>query len=148
MSSNKKDYYEVLGVPKDATEDQIRHAYKKLAVRWHPDKNPDNKKQAEEKFKEISEAYSVLSDPKKKENMIMVVSTLKDLDLMMDLIHLKYLIHSLNITEKEKEKEDSVLVSMMTTTFSVDLVWEIKDLEKISVSLILEILVEWVKELV
>ena len=66
MSSNKKDYYEVLGVPKDATEDQIRHAYKKLAVRWHPDKNPDNKKQAEEKFKEISEAYSVLSHPKKK----------------------------------------------------------------------------------
>ena len=66
MSSNKKDYYEVLGVPKDATEDQIRHAYKKLAVKWHPDKNPDNKKQAEEKFKEISEAYSVLSDPKKK----------------------------------------------------------------------------------
>ena len=66
MSSNKKDYYEILGVPKDATEDQIRRAYKKLAIKWHPDKNPDNKKQAEEKFKEISEAYSVLSDPKKK----------------------------------------------------------------------------------
>jgi len=66
MSSNKKDYYEILGVSKDATEDQIRRAYKKLAVKWHPDKNPNNKKQAEEKFKEISEAYSVLSDPKKK----------------------------------------------------------------------------------
>ena len=66
MSSEKKDYYEVLGVPKDATEEQIRKAYKKLAIRWHPDKNPDNRKQAEEKFKEIGEAYSVLSDPKKR----------------------------------------------------------------------------------
>ena len=66
MSSDKKDYYEVLGVAKDATEEQIRKAYKKLALRWHPDKNPDNKKEAEEKFKEINEAYSVLSDPKKR----------------------------------------------------------------------------------
>ena len=66
MSSPKKDYYEVLGVPKDATEDVIRKAYKKLAIKWHPDKHVDDKKEAEEKFKEISEAYSVLSDPKKK----------------------------------------------------------------------------------
>lgn len=66
MSSDKKDYYEVLGVAKDATEEQIRKAYKKLALRWHPDKNPDNKKEAEEKFKEINEAYSVLSDPQKR----------------------------------------------------------------------------------
>ena len=66
MSSDKKDYYEVLGVQKDATEEQIRKAYKKLALRWHPDKNPDNKKEAEEKFKEINEAYSVLSDPQKR----------------------------------------------------------------------------------
>ena len=66
MSSGKKDFYEVLGVPKNASDDEIRRAYKKLAIKWHPDKNPDNKKQAEEKFKEISEAYSVLSDPKKK----------------------------------------------------------------------------------
>ena len=63
---SKKDYYEVLGVNKDASEDEIRRAYKKLAVKWHPDKHPDNKKEAEERFKEISEAYSVLSDPKKK----------------------------------------------------------------------------------
>ena len=68
MSTEKKDYYEVLGVPKDATEEQIRKAYKKLALRWHPDKNPDNKKEAEEKFKEINEAYSVLSDPQKRNN--------------------------------------------------------------------------------
>ena len=66
MSNSKRDYYEVLGVPKDATDDVIRRAYKKLAVKWHPDKHTDDKKEAEEKFKEISEAYSVLSDPKKK----------------------------------------------------------------------------------
>ena len=66
MSGNKKDYYEVLGVSKDASEDEIRKAYKKLAIKWHPDKHVDDKKEAEEKFKEISEAYSVLSDPKKK----------------------------------------------------------------------------------
>ena len=66
MSSTKKDYYEVLGVPKDASDDVIRKAYKKLAIKWHPDKHVDDKKEAEEKFKEISEAYSVLSDPKKK----------------------------------------------------------------------------------
>ena len=66
MSKDKKDYYEVLGVPKDVTEEQIRKAYKKLAIKWHPDKNPDNRKEAEEKFKEIGEAYSVLSDPKKR----------------------------------------------------------------------------------
>ena len=64
--SDKKDYYKILGVEKDATEEQIRKAYKKLAIKWHPDKNPDNRKQAEEKFKEIGEAYSVLSDPKKR----------------------------------------------------------------------------------
>ena len=67
MSSSKKDFYEVLGVSKTATDDEIRKAYKKLAIKWHPDKNPDNKTVAEEKFKEISEAYSVLSDPKKKQ---------------------------------------------------------------------------------
>ncbi len=66
MSTPKRDYYEVLGVPKDASDDVIRKAYKKLAIKWHPDKHVDDKKEAEEKFKEISEAYSVLSDPKKK----------------------------------------------------------------------------------
>ena len=65
--SDKKDYYEILGVKKDATEQEIKKAYRKLAIRWHPDKNPDNKEEAEERFKEISEAYSVLSDPKKRQ---------------------------------------------------------------------------------
>ena len=64
--SEKKDFYEILGVTKVATKDEIRKAYKKLALKWYPDKNPENKKEAEEKFKEIAEAYSVLSDPDKK----------------------------------------------------------------------------------
>ena len=66
MSSTKRDYYEVLGIPKDATEKDIKKAYRKLAFKYHPDKNPDNKKEAEEKFKEVNEAYSVLSDPDKR----------------------------------------------------------------------------------
>ncbi|KAM7254686.1 hypothetical protein ACFE04_019927 [Oxalis oulophora] len=60
------DYYKVLGVDKSAKEDDLKKAYRKLAMKWHPDKNPNNKKQAEAKFKEISEAYDVLSDPDKK----------------------------------------------------------------------------------
>jgi curved DNA-binding protein CbpA len=56
---NYKDYYAVLGVPKGAAEKDIKSAYRKLARKWHPDQNPDNVKAAEEKFKEISEAYEV-----------------------------------------------------------------------------------------
>ena len=66
MTSPQKDFYEILGINKNATSDEIRKAYKKLAIKWHPDKNPNNKEEAEAKFKEISEAYSVLSDPQKK----------------------------------------------------------------------------------
>lgn len=62
----KKNYYEILEVSKDATEQEIKKAYRKLAVKWHPDKNGSNKEEAEKKFKEISEAYDVLSDPVKK----------------------------------------------------------------------------------
>lgn len=67
MSNKNKDYYEILGVPKDSTADDIKKAYRKLAIKWHPDKNPENTKVAEEKFKEIAEAYEVLSDPKKRD---------------------------------------------------------------------------------
>lgn len=62
----KRDYYEVLGVSKDATEDEIKKAYKKLAIKYHPDRNPDNK-EAEEKFKEAAEAYDVLHDKQKRQ---------------------------------------------------------------------------------
>jgi len=62
---SKRDYYEVLGVNRDAGDDEIKKAYRKLAMKYHPDRNPDNK-EAEEKFKEAKEAYEMLSDPQKK----------------------------------------------------------------------------------
>ncbi|XP_072385125.1 dnaJ homolog subfamily B member 6-B isoform X1 [Diabrotica undecimpunctata] len=60
------DYYRVLEVPKTATTSEIKKAYRKLALKWHPDKNPDNMDEATKKFKEISEAYEVLSDDSKR----------------------------------------------------------------------------------
>ena len=60
----KRDYYEILGVSKGATKEEVKKAYKKLALKYHPDRNKEDG--AEEKFKEISEAYAVLSDDKKK----------------------------------------------------------------------------------
>ena len=64
--AQKRDYYEVLGVPRTATADEIKKAYRKMAIKYHPDKNPDNK-EAEEKFKEAAEAYDVLSDSEKRQ---------------------------------------------------------------------------------
>lgn len=61
----KRDYYEVLGVDKNATPDELKKAYRKLALQYHPDRNPGDK-EAEEKFKEAAEAYDVLSNPDKK----------------------------------------------------------------------------------
>jgi DnaJ-class molecular chaperone len=66
MPLSYKDYYSVLGVPKNAAEKDIKSAYRKLARKWHPDANPNNAKEAEEKFKEISEAYEVLGDSEKR----------------------------------------------------------------------------------
>jgi molecular chaperone DnaJ len=62
----KRDYYEVLGVAKNASPDDIKRAYRRMAIKFHPDKNPDSKKEAEVKFKECAEAYEVLSDPEKR----------------------------------------------------------------------------------
>lgn len=66
VSNGRKDYYSILGVSKDASDDEIKHAYRKLSKKWHPDINkaPD----AEAKFKEINEAYETLSDPQKRAN--------------------------------------------------------------------------------
>eukprot|EP00960_Hanusia_phi_P018531 546947-Hanusia_phi.AAC.1 len=63
---NSDDYYEVLGVNRSAGADEIKKAYRKLALKFHPDKNPDNREAAEAKFKKVSEAYEILSDPAKK----------------------------------------------------------------------------------
>ncbi|MBR6947767.1 MAG: DnaJ domain-containing protein, partial [Muribaculaceae bacterium] len=68
--AQKRDYYEVLGVDKNATADDLKKAYRKLAIQYHPDKqqgkSDEEKKAAEEKFKEAAEAYNVLSDPEKR----------------------------------------------------------------------------------
>ncbi len=66
MMGTKKDYYEILGVSRSASQEEIKRKFRELALKYHPDRNPDNRKWAEEKFKEISEAYEVLSDPEKR----------------------------------------------------------------------------------
>ncbi len=65
-SGEKVEYYEVLGVGRDVAPEQLKSAYRKAALKWHPDRNPQNKQEAEERFRQASEAYSVLSDPQKR----------------------------------------------------------------------------------
>ena len=64
--ASKTDYYDILGVSKDASAPDIKSAYRKQAVEWHPDKHKDNKEAAEKRFKEINEAYQILSDKQKR----------------------------------------------------------------------------------
>lgn len=66
MPTTDRDYYEILGLPRSASADEVKAAYRKAALRWHPDRNPENKGEAEERFKAAAEAYAVLSDPQKR----------------------------------------------------------------------------------
>lgn len=66
LTSEMVDYYKVLGLQKNASQDDIRKSYGRLALQWHPDKNPSNKEEAEKKFKAVAEAYEVLSDAQKR----------------------------------------------------------------------------------
>ena len=61
----KRDYYEILGVEKGSSDAEIKKAFRRIAMKYHPDRNPDNREDAEKKFKEVSEAYDMLSNPKK-----------------------------------------------------------------------------------
>ncbi len=63
---NRKNYYKILGVDRNATEDEIKKAYRKLAMKYHPDRNPGKEKEANQKFKQLNEAYEVLGDPEKR----------------------------------------------------------------------------------
>ncbi|KAK9410515.1 hypothetical protein NXF25_001690 [Crotalus adamanteus] len=65
------DYYKVLDIPQSASMNDIKRAYRSKVLRWHPDKNPENRKEAEQKFKEIVEAYKVLSDSKNPSSSLM-----------------------------------------------------------------------------
>ena len=65
--TNQRDYYEILGVSKTSTIEEIKSSYRKSALKWHPDRNPENKEEAEVRFRECTEAYSILSDPNKRQ---------------------------------------------------------------------------------
>src|SRR5438093_2633670 len=66
MAVTRRDYYEILGITKTASAEEIKRAYRRMAMKYHPDRNGDNKAEAESKFKECAEAYEVLSDDNKR----------------------------------------------------------------------------------
>ena len=117
----KRDYYDVLGVNKSATPEELKSAYRKLAVKYHPDKNPGNKS-AEDKFKEASEAYGVLSDKSKKKititldtllfKMVVVAKVvLEDLEVLVErifLIFLRIFLETLVVVEEVLGEEVQV----------------------------------------
>ena len=65
--TTERDFYDILGISRDASEDQIKDSYRNLAKKWHPDLNPENRNEAEERFKEIGEAYQVLNNSEKRQ---------------------------------------------------------------------------------
>ena len=77
MSVDYKDYYKILGVERSASEDEIKKAYRKLALKYHPDHNPGDKS-AEAKFKDVGEAYEVLGDPQKRKQYDLLGANWKD----------------------------------------------------------------------
>ena len=87
--AEKKDYYAILGVEKTANDDELKKAYRKLAKKYHPDANPDNKKEAEAKFKEVNEAYEVLSNPDKRRMYDQFVQLTHKVDLEGQVVHLE-----------------------------------------------------------
>jgi len=81
----KEDYYKILGVSKGASASEIKKAYRKMAIKYHPDKNPGDKA-AEEKFKEAAEAYDVLSNPEKNQDMTNLVIRLSKMVVLVSVV--------------------------------------------------------------
>ena len=117
----KKDYYDILGVNKSSSKDEIKKAYRTTAFKYHPDKNPNNKA-AEDKFKEASEAYSVLSDDKKKLTMtnldmqllkVVVLKGLEDSTPHLFQIYLKIFLEILQGAPLEHQVGDHLAIEEM-----------------------------------
>ena len=113
-----KDYYSILEINKDADKDTIKNAYKKLALKYHPDKNIENKKEAEDKFKEISEAYEVLGDEQKKNNydngQNIIIHNHNPFDIFENIFKQQH--HSFNIDISNLHNMNSNFSSVNTST--------------------------------